>query len=180
MELITGFSGNSVRTGAGPAPAARPRPDTADNLPAARWRDTEWKAPLTEVTVARETRAAFDAFVRTYGDSLIRLAARPARGDCAAVLAPASEQETAHALGNSVGTVKSQTSRGDFAAKRGAFRYWVDAKTFRPVEMQFPPFTAASTITIAWIPKTPALVHQTNTPHVPDGYRKVTAPAWFS
>jgi hypothetical protein len=69
---------------------------------------------------------------------------------------------------------------GDFAAKRGAFRYWVDAKTFRPVEMQFPPFTAASTITIAWIPKTPALVQQTNTPHVPDGYRKITAPAWFN
>jgi hypothetical protein len=45
--------------------------------------------------------------------------------------------------------------------------------------MQFPPFTAASTITITWLPKTPALVHQTNTPHVPAGCRKVTAPAGF-
>jgi len=68
---------------------------------------------------------------------------------------------------------------GEFAARASAFRYWVDAKTFRPVEMQFPPFTAASTITITWLPKTPALVHQTNTPHVPAGYRKVTAPAGF-
>jgi hypothetical protein len=50
-------------------------------------------------------------------------------------------------------------------------------KTFQPVEMQFPPFIAASTVTITWLPKTPALVHQTNTPHVPAGYRKVTAPA---
>ena len=68
---------------------------------------------------------------------------------------------------------------GEFAAKASAFRYWVDAKTFQPAEMQFPPFTAASTITITWLPKTPALVHQTNTPHVPAGCRKVTAPAGF-
>jgi len=68
---------------------------------------------------------------------------------------------------------------GEFAAKASAFRYWVDATTFQPVEMQFPPFTAASTVTITWLPKTPALVHQTNTPHVPAGYRKVTAPAGF-
>jgi hypothetical protein len=69
---------------------------------------------------------------------------------------------------------------GKFAAKRDAFRYWVDAVTFQPVEMQFPPFTAASTITVNWIQKTPALVKQTNTPHVPSGYRKVAAPHWFN
>jgi hypothetical protein len=77
----------------------------------------------------------------------------------------------AHARGNSVG--------GVFAAKASAFRYWVDAKTFQPAEMQFPPFTPASTVTVTWLPKTPALVHQTNAPHVPAGCRKVTAPAGF-
>jgi len=68
---------------------------------------------------------------------------------------------------------------GKFAAKRNAFRYWVDAVTFQPAEMQFPPFSAATTITVNWIPKTPALVKQTNTPDVPAGYRRVPPPRGF-
>jgi hypothetical protein len=69
---------------------------------------------------------------------------------------------------------------GRLSGKADALRYWIDAKTFRPVEMAFPPFSAASTITESWIAKTPALVHQTNTPTIPAGFRKVSAPNWFN
>ena len=69
---------------------------------------------------------------------------------------------------------------GALGRKGDALHFWIDAKTFRPVELAFPPFSAASTITESWIAKTPPLVHQTNTPTVPRGFRKVTAPNWFN
>jgi hypothetical protein len=62
---------------------------------------------------------------------------------------------------------------GGLAAKAGAVRYWVDATTFQPVRIDLPPFTAATTITEAWIPKSAALVTETNTPQVPAGFRQV-------
>jgi hypothetical protein len=67
---------------------------------------------------------------------------------------------------------------GALGRKGDALHFWIDAKTFRPVEMAFPPFSAASTITEAWIAKTSALVKETNTPHIPSGFHKVTAPHW--
>jgi len=69
---------------------------------------------------------------------------------------------------------------GVLGRKGDALHFWIDAKTFRPVELAFPPFSAASTITETWIAKTPTLVHETNTPTVPAGFRKVTAPSWFN
>jgi hypothetical protein len=67
---------------------------------------------------------------------------------------------------------------GALGRKADAIHYWIDAKTFRPVEMAMPPFTAASTISEAWIAKTPALTNQTNSPTVPSGFRKVAPPHW--
>jgi hypothetical protein len=69
---------------------------------------------------------------------------------------------------------------GVLSRKSDALHFWIDAKTFRPVELVFPPFTPASTITETWIAKTPPLVHQTNTPQIPSGFRKVPAPNWFN
>jgi hypothetical protein len=62
---------------------------------------------------------------------------------------------------------------GRLAAKASAVRYWVDATTFQPVRIDLPPFTAASTITESWIPKSAALVKETNAPAVPAGFRQV-------
>jgi hypothetical protein len=71
-----------------------------------------------------------------------------------------SEQETAQALGNSVGTVKARPA----ARPGGIGRFIVRS-----------PVTAA--------PGHGRVnghdANQTNTPHVPAGYRKVTAPAGF-
>ncbi|HEX3922421.1 MAG TPA: hypothetical protein VHY31_09055 [Streptosporangiaceae bacterium] len=69
---------------------------------------------------------------------------------------------------------------GALGRKGDALHFWIDAKTFRPVALVFPPFSAASTITESWVAKTPALAKQTNTPHIPSGFRKVTAPHWSS
>jgi hypothetical protein len=45
---------------------------------------------------------------------------------------------------------------GKLAAKADAVHYWVNATTYQPIQLDLPPFTAASTITESWIPKTPA------------------------
>jgi hypothetical protein len=57
--------------------------------------------------------------------------------------------------------------------------YWVDAQTFRPVQIDEPPFGPANTINESWLPKAPALVHAVNVPQVPAGFRQVPpAPGW--
>jgi hypothetical protein len=62
---------------------------------------------------------------------------------------------------------------GSLAKKAAAVRFWVDAKTFQPVEIVSPPFTSASTITESWIPKSAANVAQTDKPQVPAGFRQI-------
>jgi hypothetical protein len=62
---------------------------------------------------------------------------------------------------------------GRLAAKADAVHYWVDATTYQPIQIVSPPFTAASTITESWVPKSPAIVAQTDKPQVPAGYRQV-------
>lgn len=58
-------------------------------------------------------------------------------------------------------------------------RYWVDARTFQPVQLDLPPFGPATTINETWRPKAPALVRAVNTPQVPAGFRQVPpAPGW--
>ncbi len=56
---------------------------------------------------------------------------------------------------------------GALADKAAAVHYWVDATTFQPVQIDLPPFTAASRIAESWVPKSSALVKQTDTPQVP-------------
>jgi hypothetical protein len=66
-----------------------------------------------------------------------------------------------------------------YAKRPAAERYWVDARTFQPVQLDFPPFGPATAINETWLPKTPALVHAVNTPRVPAGFRQVPpAPGW--
>jgi hypothetical protein len=62
---------------------------------------------------------------------------------------------------------------GTLAKKANAVHFWVDAKTYQPVEVVFPPFTSASTIKESWIPKSAANVAQTDKPEVPAGFRQV-------
>jgi hypothetical protein len=69
---------------------------------------------------------------------------------------------------------------GPLAAKASAVRYWVDATTYQPVQIDMPPFTAASTITESWVPKTPANTAQTDKPQVPASFRQVPPSAAFS
>jgi hypothetical protein len=69
---------------------------------------------------------------------------------------------------------------GKLAAKAAAVHFWVDAKTYQPVEIVSPPFTAASTIKESWIPKSAANVAQTNKPQVPAGFRQVPPSPAFS
>jgi len=69
---------------------------------------------------------------------------------------------------------------GTLAKKAAAVHFWVDAKTYQPVEMVFPPFTSASTIKESWIPKTAANVAQTDKPQVPAGFRQVPPSSSFN
>jgi hypothetical protein len=69
---------------------------------------------------------------------------------------------------------------GTLAGKADAVRYWVDAATYQPVQIDMPPFTAASTISESWIPKSAANVAQTDKPHVPAGFRQVPPSTRFS
>lgn len=62
---------------------------------------------------------------------------------------------------------------GPLAAKADAVHYWVDATSFQPVRIDFPPFSAASSIAESWIPKTASNVAQTDKPQVPAGFRQV-------
>jgi hypothetical protein len=62
---------------------------------------------------------------------------------------------------------------GKLAAKADALHFWVDARTYQPVQLDMPPFTAASTITESWIPKSAANEAQTDKPQVPAGFRQV-------
>jgi hypothetical protein len=62
---------------------------------------------------------------------------------------------------------------GKLAKKADAVHFWVDAKTYQPVEIVSPPFTSASTIKESWIPKSAANVAQTDKPQVPAGFRQV-------
>ena len=62
---------------------------------------------------------------------------------------------------------------GKLAKKANAVHFWVDAKTYQPVEIVSPPFTSASTITESWIPKSAANVAQTDKPQIPPGFRQV-------
>jgi hypothetical protein len=62
---------------------------------------------------------------------------------------------------------------GKLAKKAAAVHFWIDAKTYQPVEIVSPPFTSASTIKESWIPKSPANVAQTNKPQIPAGFRQV-------
>ena len=69
---------------------------------------------------------------------------------------------------------------GTLAKKAAAVHFWIDAKTYQPVEMVSPPFTAASTVKESWIPKTAANVAQTDKPQVPAGFRQVPPSPAFS
>jgi hypothetical protein len=62
---------------------------------------------------------------------------------------------------------------GKLAKKAAAVHFWVDAKTYQPVEIVSPPFTSASTIKESWIPKSGANVAQTDKPEVPAGFRQI-------
>jgi hypothetical protein len=66
------------------------------------------------------------------------------------------------------------------AAKADAVHYWVNATTYQPIQLDLPPFTAASTITESWIPKTPAIVTQTDKPQIPAGYRQIPPSTAFN
>jgi hypothetical protein len=56
---------------------------------------------------------------------------------------------------------------------------WVNAQTFRPVQIDEPPFGPANTINESWLPRVPALGHAVNVPRVPAGFRQVPpAPGW--
>jgi hypothetical protein len=59
-------------------------------------------------------------------------------------------------------------------------RYWVDAKTYQPVRIDLPPYTAASTITESWIPKSASNVAQTNKPQIPAGFKQVPPSPGFN
>ena len=69
---------------------------------------------------------------------------------------------------------------GKLAAKADAVHYWVDASTFEPVSIVLPPFTAASTIAESWLPKSAAIVAQTDKPQVPAGFRPVPPSGAFN
>jgi len=68
---------------------------------------------------------------------------------------------------------------GKLAARADAVHYWVDARTYQPVQLDMPPFTAASTITESWIPKSAANAAQTDKPQVPAGFRQVPPSSAF-
>jgi hypothetical protein len=69
---------------------------------------------------------------------------------------------------------------GKLAKKAAAVHFWVDAKTYQPVEIVFPPFTSASTIKESWIRKSAANVAQTDKPEVPAGFRRIPPSAAFN
>ena len=69
---------------------------------------------------------------------------------------------------------------GKLAGKASAVRYWVDAKTYQPVRIDLPPYTAASTVTESWIPKSASDVAQANKPQIPAGFKQVPPSPGFN
>jgi hypothetical protein len=69
---------------------------------------------------------------------------------------------------------------GKLAGKADAVRYWVDAATYQPIQIELPPFTAASTVTESWLAKTPATAAQTDKPQIPAGFRQVPPSSAFN
>jgi hypothetical protein len=69
---------------------------------------------------------------------------------------------------------------GTLAKKAAAVHFWVDAKTYQPVEIVSPPFTSASTIKESWIPKSAANVAQTDKPQIPAGFRQIPPSSAFN
>jgi hypothetical protein len=57
--------------------------------------------------------------------------------------------------------------------KNTQLNYWVNGQTYRPVEM----VDGKAVIGIAWLPRTKSFVTQANTPQIPAGFRRVSAPA---
>ena len=69
---------------------------------------------------------------------------------------------------------------GKLAAKADAVHYWVNARTYQPVRIDMPPFTAASTVAESWIPKSAANVTRTDKPRLPHGFRQVPPSTTFN
>jgi len=69
---------------------------------------------------------------------------------------------------------------GKLAAKADAVHYWVNARTYQPVRIDMPPFTAASTVAESWIPKSAANVTRTDKPRIPHGFRQVPPSTTFN
>jgi hypothetical protein len=65
---------------------------------------------------------------------------------------------------------------GQLAAKAFAVQYWVDAQTFQPVQLDFPPFGKGGVINVAWLPRSAAILRYTDTPQVPVGFSHITEP----
>jgi hypothetical protein len=72
------------------------------------------------------------------------------------------------------GTVNGQAAVDlRLTEKTTQLNYWVNARTYQPVEM----VDGKAVIGIAWLPRTGSLVAQANTPQIPAGFRRVSAPA---
>jgi hypothetical protein len=69
---------------------------------------------------------------------------------------------------------------GPLAAKSSAMKFWVDAHSYQPVQLDSPPYNKNTTIDEAWVAKTPANVHQTNHPAIPAGFRRVAPSRSFN
>lgn len=65
-----------------------------------------------------------------------------------------------------------------------AIRYWVDARTYQPVELDYPPYGKSQSVAMSWIPRTAKIIQYTAKPQIPAGFQhlaKETAPlAWPS
>jgi len=72
------------------------------------------------------------------------------------------------------GTVNGQAAVDlRLTEKKTQLNYWVNAQTYQPVEM----VEGNTVIGIAWLPRTKSLVTQANTPQIPPGFQRVSAPA---
>jgi hypothetical protein len=64
-----------------------------------------------------------------------------------------------------------------YGKKSSVVAYWIDARTFQPLRMVYGPGGPDMTMSVTWIPKSPANVKQTNTPQIPAGFTHVKPPA---
>lgn len=53
--------------------------------------------------------------------------------------------------------------------------YWVDARTYQPLRIVLA--GGGDALDITWLPRTPALVNQTNHPQIPPGFRRTPVPS---